>query len=545
MVSSQQTTEDMQVQPFARPSALSTASSPGDVFSRAAGVPASARSGRSSAWSVAAGLGLAVLLLATTVARFVFRADAPLWMDEVWTGMIASQRSLAGFAHQCYLDVNAPLGYVVAWLWEPIGGLSNQGLRLPSAIFASLAPLVALAPSRSIPLRERAIWAGLLACWLPGFIFASEARCYALLLCLGVANTLAFTALLRSPGLRPALWWAASSSLLILTHYFAILVVGCQGVAYLIVCRRQAVRTWPALIAFVPALAEMAAHAAVLRHFSAALPATPTSPRWGDLPDALEFVIGGMPTAWLVALCVLAGALVARLQGKDIWPRTPSAKARNDGRLWVVPATALASIVLCVVAYQVCLAASWARPILVVRYFTAATPGVLLGLALVLGRISDLWRPAPAIVIGAQGLIALALLLSGGPKAQPISFQRAAEALMKADVSRVEFFYDDRGAGGRDHDAFSQIGGFFFHRAGRPIVSDAVFIKPGLDPNPVLLERAREGGTAILWLYNTDVQWTAATRFPPRISQIDPRWRCHDYGMGAAHALACIQAGAQ
>ncbi|HEX4741921.1 MAG TPA: hypothetical protein VH353_11375 [Caulobacteraceae bacterium] len=532
------------MQPSVRPSVAPTGSTAREAFRRAAGAPARTSSDRSAAWPVE-GLALAALLLATTIARFVYRAGAPLWLDEVWTGMIASERSLAGFARQCYLDVNAPLGYAIAWLWEPIGGLSNQGLRLPSVVFASLAPLVALIPSRGMSLGSRAIWAGLLACWAPGFIFAGEARCYALLLCLGVANTLAFATLLRSPGLRTAFFWAGTSSLLILTHYFALAVVACQGMAYLIVCRGQALRTWPALAAFVPALAEMTAHAAVLRRFSAAVPTDPVSPRWQDLPDALQFVLGGIWTIWLVAACLLAGLLVARLQGKDIGLKALSGEKSGERRLWIVPAAALASVVICVVAYQVCLATSLARPILVVRYFTAATPGVLLGLALAVRRIGDLWRPAPFIVVGAQGLIALVLLLSGEPKVQPISFQHAAEALMTPGVSRVEFFWDDRGAGGRDHEAFSKIGGFFYHRAGRPIVSDAVFIKPGVDPNPLLLERARGAGTAILWLYNANVPWTAANRFPPRISQMDPRWRCRDYGLGTSHALACVQGGSR
>lgn len=544
MAFQKKTTETLPVQPFARPPLLSTASSTREALrGRDTRPSAAASSDRSSGWAIASAWGLAALLIATTVARFVYRANGPMWMDEVWTGMIASQRSWSGFARQCYLDVNAPLGYLVAWLWEPIGGLSNSGLRLPSIVFASLAPLVALVPSRSIPLGARAIWAGLLACWLPGFIFASEARCYTLLLCLGTANTLAFAALLRSPGLKPALCWAGISSLLILTHYFAAPLVACQGVAYLIVCRGRAVKTWPALVGFVPAAVEMAAHAAVLRHFSAAVPTAPAAPRWQDLPDAIDFMLGARSAIWAPAYCALAAVLVARLQGREIWPRPGSAARPAEGRLWIPPVTAAVSVVICVVAFEICLAASWARPVLVVRYFTAATPAVLLGLALVIRRIGQLWRPAPALVIGAQASIALGLLLTGAPKGQPISFQRASEALMKAGVSRVEFFYDDRGAGGRDHDAFSKIGGFFFQRAGAPIVSDAVFIAPGADPNPLLLQRARGRGTAILWVYNTDVEGTAAIRFPPRIPRMDPHWRCADYGADSAHALACVRNG--
>jgi hypothetical protein len=41
-------------------------------------------------------LTLGGLLLATSILRFVVGAGQPLWLDETWTGMIASQTSLAG-----------------------------------------------------------------------------------------------------------------------------------------------------------------------------------------------------------------------------------------------------------------------------------------------------------------------------------------------------------------------------------------------------------------------------------------------------------------
>jgi hypothetical protein len=541
--------EDKRVQLPVRPSASATTDSARKIF--APGNPAPAlniASEVSSGLPIAAGLAIGALVLATTVARFVYRAGAPLWLDEVWTGMIASQRSFSGFVRQCYLDVNAPLYYLVVWLWRPLGGLSNAGLRLPSAIFASLAPLIALAPTRRIPLSVRAIWAALLACWLPAFIFATEARCYALLLFLAVANTLSFAEILRSPRIGAVAVWAALSSLLILTHYFATPLVACQGLVFLIIWRGQALKAWPALAAFIPSFAEMAWHAAILRSFARATPMDSSSLRLQDMLDTVQFLLGGAPVIWILALCLLIGVLMLRLRGETTLSGRSIFEGDDRGP-WIVAATSVGSVILCIAVYQICLAASWARPMLVMRYFTAAAPGVLLALALLVRRVAVLWAPAPLVVLTAQAAIAFAVLLGGAPKAQPLSFERAAEALMNADVTRVEFLWDDRGAighdkGGRSQDAFSQVGGFFFHRAGRPISSDNVSLSPGQDPNQVLLNRARNNGAAILWLYNTDVGTTAALKFPPRITQIDPHWRCRDFGTGAAHTLACVKGGA-
>ena len=545
MVFPDRTAKDMRVQLQGRSSMRATSSSIATVFApQNTGAGADTATEASASPTIAAGLAIGVLILATTIARFVFRVGAPLWLDEVWTGMIASQRSFSNFVRQCYFDVNAPLYYLVEWLWRPIGGLSNTGLRLPSALFASLAPLIALAPSRRIPLGVRTIWAGLLACWLPGFIFATEARCYALMLLLAVANTLTFAEIVESPRLGAVFAWAAISSLLILTHYFAAPLVACQGLVFLGLWRRLGLKAWPALIAFAPSFAEMAWHASVLRSFARAGPADASAPRPQDLPDIVQFLVGGAPLIWVIVMCLLAGVIMSRLRGKKA--QLGYSSLAGDRGLWIVAATSVGSVILCVAVYQVCLAASFARPLLVVRYFTAAAPGVLLGLALLVRRGAVLWAPTPFIVLTAQAAIAFAVLLGGSPKAQPISFERAADALMNAGVTQVEFLWDDRGATGEgvrrhDHDAFSQVGGFFFHRAGRPISSDNVSLAPGQDPNQVLLDRARKNDAAILWLYNTDVGTTAALKFPPRITQIDPHWRCRDFGTGATHTLACVK----
>jgi hypothetical protein len=289
----------------------------------------------------------------------------------------------------------------------------------------------------------------------------------------------------------------------------------------------------------------MAWHASVLRGFARAAPTDSSSLRPQDLPDTIQFLLGGAPVIWILLLCLLVGLLTRRLRGETAPPGGSRFEGDDHGP-WIVAATSVGSVILCVAVYQVCLAASWVRPMLVVRYFTAAAPGVLLGLALLARRVAVLWTPTPLVVLATQAAIAFAVLLGGAPKAQPLSFERAADALMKAGVTRVEFLWDDRGVirgvkGGRSQDAFSQVGGFFFHRAGRPISSDNISLSPGQDPNQILLDRARNNGAAILWLYNTNVGTTAALKFPPRISQIDPNWRCRDFGSGATHTLACVK----
>ena len=97
---------------------------------------------------------------------------------------------------------------------------SDFALRLPSWIFmvaAAALPLAWRIPGQS---RAAAItWAALLFLWLPGAIFATQARPYALLFLVATAQTIAFARLIDEPSLRRAFVWTGSASLTILTHY--------------------------------------------------------------------------------------------------------------------------------------------------------------------------------------------------------------------------------------------------------------------------------------------------------------------------------------
>ena len=198
-------------------------------------------------------LGLGVVLVVTTILKLTVFARQPLTIDEVWTGMIAGQGSLAGLIRECQRDVNGPLAYIIGWLWAHLSGLSNGALRAPSMVFACAAPLIALAPHRLANRSVRYAWATLLACWMPGLIFAEQARCYALVLLLATVNAVTYARLLSRPSVAMAFIWTSVSALFILSHYVAGLLVGCQGIAYLAIHRGKAFKTWPAALMFVPA----------------------------------------------------------------------------------------------------------------------------------------------------------------------------------------------------------------------------------------------------------------------------------------------------
>lgn len=483
-------------------------------------------------------VALALVLLITTILKFSIYAGQNLNIDEVWTGMIAGQRSVAGLVRQCEIEVNGPLSYVIAWLWAPFGGLSNTGLRLPSALFACATPFVALAPRRLMPPTARFVWAALLACWLPEFAFAQLARCYALVALLATANTVAYARLLSRPSLAAAAVWSLISALLILDHYFAVILIGCQGLGYLALKRGRALRTWPAALIFIPALADIALKAATLSHF--ATPGVSWIDRLtvGDLPNLVAFLAGNLLFAAVIAVALAIGWF---LDGRR--SRPPEASGPADGRDALVTAAALAAL-----ATAISIGLGFMFPILTSRYLTVEVPGLMLALALMAERFSRTGPLLSALIVGSAISLVIGLAahidLVTQPAVTAFSFEPAAKALIADNPRRLVFFWDTPQAQGGDQDQLAQVGEFFFRRAGHPIPIDAVSGVHGADPNTVLLARAAAPGTDILWMFDRDAEGTAAVDHPPDISRRDPRWSCRDFGEGDIGILACRRARA-
>jgi hypothetical protein len=474
-------------------------------------------------------VAIGAIIVVTTFAKVTLYARLPLGVDEVWTGMVAEQRSIAALMRQTGLDVYAPLSYVVSWIWAQFSGLSNGALRAPSTLFACLAPLVALAPNK---LGHRSLsftWAALLACWMPGLFFAQDARCYALVFLLATLNTVAFVRVLRQPTMGRALAWMSLSSLAILDHYFAALIVACQGLAYIAIHRARALRTWPAVVVLAPACASIGFKALMLDSYAQPGISWIAPLSIGSLPGLVNFLFGGGAVTIGVAIWALAGLIL-----KWRLPRRELVAAEYDpGQAALVAALAP------VAAAALCIGVGFLRPIVTPRYLTAMAPGVLLGLALLAQRFARSWRLSPALLVTGFFGMSIGLLLRPPPTDSAFSFQRASEALMADHVRNLEFLWDNPLARTAIKAQFPEVGGFFFKRAGKPVPVDAPRWVPGSDPNRLLLSRAQSPGTGIIWIYDRNVAGTLATTHPPEITRIDPDWICQDFGGGAIGVITC------
>ncbi len=455
-------------------------------------------------WPVLAGLVMAAFGL-----RIWLGLGLPLWLDESWTAMIATQPNWADFWREVWLDCNPPLYYAVMALWTGVFGASDLALRLPSLIFAALA--IALPLGLRVPALSRAAalcFAVLLALWQPGFEMSVDARGYALLLALSVAQLLAYIRLMAAPDRRRAWIWAGLASLAGLTHYHSLLVSGLQGLALLYVHRARALELWPAALAFVPAFGWLAIHAPRLADYARPDVAwyEPMTPSLAG--GFIRYVLGG--AGWL-HMGILAGVIVlshALALGKTAAPKSGRHIAMPEARRalrWAVLAS--------VIGLMIELALGTLRPMLTDRYLVPLVPGILLGLVLAIGQSRYYVASLAALVIAFGLTLNPSDMRAKLVEKTRYSFAPASSFIAKSPAKRLIFAWDHPAARILDAQSLAKLGGFFVARAGRDMPVTAIRLPPGRDGN-ALLQRTSPADAGVIWIYNR-ARASAARHRPP------------------------------
>jgi len=471
---------------------------------------------------------VAILCVAgALIARVAIFNTHSLWLDEIWTGAIVAQPDAAHLLREMYLDPNAPLYFGFMYGWTKLFGLSDAALRLPSLIFGIAAPLlIAFARVPGMSRETRFAWAALLGLWVPGIWFSQEARCYALLLFICSAQAVLFLRLIAAPELRAACWWAACSSLAVLTHYHASLLTLCQGIAFLAIWRIQALKTWPAGLVFLPAFGWMAWHAPRLAEIAQSSAFWYGVLRPIDLLYTLQFLLGAPAVALAFAL---AGAL-AFVLGR----RTEQLQKRRElGPLILILCALAAACILIGVGFM--------RPAFTTRYLMPVLPALALGLALVVQALARRWAPAYALVLLVCLGGGLSALRDIAQRPRAYSFEQASRDLAADGVREVLFAFDNPATPVLQDSTLRAIGEFFFRRDKQPIAVTPVRLRPSEDASAALLARAQPPQRGLLWVYDLKMRDTAASVTPPHIAELDPRWRCRDYGRDNIGVVACAR----
>jgi uncharacterized membrane protein len=162
------------------------------------------------------------LVVVATVIRILTIDNQSLWTDEALTAYEAHLPLGAMLNTVAHVETTPPLYFLVIWAWVHVFGLGEVALRTPSMLAG-----IALVPIAYLSARELASrWAGVIAAAFvtvnPFLIwYSQEARAYMLLAALSGASFLWFCRARRDPSRRNLAWWAALSSLAVMTHFFA------------------------------------------------------------------------------------------------------------------------------------------------------------------------------------------------------------------------------------------------------------------------------------------------------------------------------------
>ena len=417
---------------------------------------------------LAIGLVSATLAMAVLVLRIVAARGLPLTLDETFTGVITSQSNVGDFVREARRDIAAPLYYTILWLLPH--GSSDGALRLPSWLFiiaASALPLLWRVPGQS---RAAEItWATLLFLWLPGAIFATQARPYALLLLVATAQTIAFARLVDQPTLKRAFVWTACASLTILTHYMGAALGLAQGLLLLATLRTRALKLWPSLLLLLVPVIETITHFQVLASVAGG------DANWWPkvtFANVSSYVVYGFGALGLLALMIALGSRYLR-RGEPI-PR----------------AAALASLAG-VVALAMLIVAGWGRSLIVDRYLTSCAPALMLALVTVASGAA-----ARLALVGLSGAVALYAAIEEPIEVRETTMEWAAQQLIPLRPQHLKFSLGYKGQHTLALETRGKLGEYFFHRAGVPTKAELVTTLDGRE-----LVRAAGRDSAIIWIF--------------------------------------------
>jgi hypothetical protein len=178
------------------------------------------------------------LTIIAAVLRFVGLASQSYWGDEALT-VSEIHSPLAGMLGLVLRqETTPPLYFVLAWGWADVFGSGEAALRSLSALAGTaMVPLAYLTAARLFS-RRVGVTAAALAAVNPFLIwYSQEARAYAVYMTLAALSFLCFVAVLDTRERRWLAWWAVVSALALMSHFFAVFLVGPEAVWLLLAWR--------------------------------------------------------------------------------------------------------------------------------------------------------------------------------------------------------------------------------------------------------------------------------------------------------------------
>jgi mannosyltransferase len=207
------------------------------------------------------GRAFGLVLLLGALLRFATLDVQSLWYDEAITAHLLQMHLGDMLRAIPDSESSPPLYYVLAWLWAQVAGTGEVGLRALPALFGTATIPVVWAIAGKLAGARAALFAAALVAVNPMLVwFSQEARAYSLLALLAACSALLWLRALEAPRAGRLLAWGAVAGLALATHYYAIFLVGPQGLwlAWRVPGRRERVAAVAIPLAAAAALAPLA-----------------------------------------------------------------------------------------------------------------------------------------------------------------------------------------------------------------------------------------------------------------------------------------------
>lgn len=454
-------------------------------------------------------------------ARIVVGLRTPLWFDETFSAVIASQPTAAAMVDWCRAEIGGPVYYMALWFWAQLFGSSPVALRSLSFVASVAAPLLIL--WRGHPDRAtRTTWAALVALWLPGLDAATNARPYALAMLAATAQAITYWRLIETPTRTRALAWTSASVVAILTHNHCGPIALAGGLMFVAIHRGSALRCWPALAPLAPLAGWLTLQLPVLAKFG-------STGAW-------------YPPFGLLDLALAPGQFFESLVLGLVLTVAPTVAFANGWRAHHTPADrALAASGP--FAFAAVLLLAMIKPSFTWRYAIPYGPTILFGLTIWVRGLRTRFAIAPALLlalfaVSAGGRVAQIVTHPGDDYRTWFNLSLPSSWLGQHGAKHLAFLWDSPTGTMSDPRRIGEVAGYFL-RQHRPTAVTVLRAPGPARPADVVRAALRRDPSidAIIWLADRSVPRTQGV--PDRRMMARLGWTCRNFARDPIQMLTC------